>query len=49
MPCFIPTTSPAGLPLAHEGRRPSLCVPRVTNAEGTELTLSLTKRQMGAL
>lgn len=45
MPCFIPTTGPAGLPLAHEGRRPSLCGPRVTNAQGTELTLSLKNRQ----
>lgn len=49
MPCFILTTGPAGLPLAHEGRRPSLCAPRATNAEGTNLTLSLKKRQMHPL
>lgn len=49
MPCFILTTGPAGLPLAHEGRRSSFCAPRVTNAEGTKLTLSLEKRQMRPL
>lgn len=49
MPCFILTTGPAGLPLAHEGRRPSLCAPRVTNAEGPKLTLSLKNRQTGPL
>lgn len=49
MPHFILTTGLAGLTLAHKGRRPRLCAPRVKTAEGTELTLALNKSQMRPL
>lgn len=45
MPRFILTSGLAGLTLAHKGRRPRLCTPKVTTAEGIELTLALNKSQ----
>lgn len=46
MPRFTLNTGLAVLTLAHKGRRPRLCAPRVTTTKGTKLSLPLNKSQM---